>query len=159
MAKPYSDLAEWMWRSLRAQPNRAAGLLHVTMLKLAIDLADHTGALLPFLLAAMQDFQGNAFRMVFDRVVETGHVTLHGSEPMLGVTSFQAALMDHLLRREFEFLGDAPVPHMTLRYGTDGRGSETIDPISWRVEELLLIESVHGQARHRVRGRWPLATG
>ena len=49
-------------------------------------------------------------------------------------------------------------PHITLAYRPDGLGTEAIIPISWMVEEVLLIESVVGEARHVVHGRWPLVS-
>jgi hypothetical protein len=57
----------------------------------------------------------------------------------------------------FQFFGHAPQPHLTINYRKDRKGMTLIDPISWEVEELLLIESVYGKATHIVHDRWKLS--
>ena len=47
-------------------------------------------------------------------------------------------------------------PHMTMFYAPEPVVPRTIDPISFRVSEFVLIRSIHGRGEHRLLGRWPL---
>ena len=49
-------------------------------------------------------------------------------------------------------------PHVSLIYGDRQIERREITPIRWTVDELVLIHSVVGEARHIVLGRWPLQT-
>jgi 2'-5' RNA ligase len=48
-------------------------------------------------------------------------------------------------------------PHMTLLRDRGEAPPEFVDPMSWRVEEFVLLDSVRGEGRHEVLGRWHLA--
>ena len=48
-------------------------------------------------------------------------------------------------------------PHVTIGYGDQALAQPiAIEPIVWRAEEFVLIDSPVGHARHEVIGRWPL---
>jgi RNA 2',3'-cyclic 3'-phosphodiesterase len=47
-------------------------------------------------------------------------------------------------------------PHMTLMYPAQFVEKQPIDPIRWRADEFVLIDSWHGLGRHDIVGRWPL---
>jgi RNA 2',3'-cyclic 3'-phosphodiesterase len=47
-------------------------------------------------------------------------------------------------------------PHVTLLYDEQIVPEETIEPVSWTVNEFALVHSQVGQMRHIIRGRWPL---
>ncbi len=50
------------------------------------------------------------------------------------------------------------LPHVTLLQGHSVDAvEESISPISWRVDEFVLLRSFFGQSRHEIVGRWPLA--
>jgi len=51
--------------------------------------------------------------------------------------------------------GTLPEPHVTLLYG-QGDLSQIIEPVCWTARELVLIQSITGQTRYVVRGRWQL---
>ena len=154
MAKPPDHVRALISHLQRTQRDRPAALLHVTLLCL-FDLAGAPD-LLPRVQAAMQDFRADAFRVVFDQIAGGSSVVLRGSEAMRGVRRIQSALKGHLIRRDIPLLDHLPVPHVTINYRHDDRGTEAIDPISWRVEQLLLVESVTGERRHVEHGRWSL---
>jgi 2'-5' RNA ligase len=61
-----------------------------------------------------------------------------------------AAGLVHPVERDFE-------PHLTLLRDRIGAPEEVIEPVSWRVGEFVLLDSVHGEGRHEVLGRWALA--
>ena len=84
-------------------------------------------------------------------------VTLWGDEGVIGVTGLYSAIyrgmrrIDMAPRREPEI-----TPHMTLVYDKAEVPETFIEPISWRVEEFVLIHAVHGEGRFEVVGRVPL---
>ncbi|MBB5711687.1 2'-5' RNA ligase family protein [Sphingomonas xinjiangensis] len=47
-------------------------------------------------------------------------------------------------------------PHLTLAYGNWQKQAETVLPFHWRMEELLLINSIQGEG-HKLHGRWELS--
>ncbi|MET0332016.1 MAG: 2'-5' RNA ligase family protein [Dyella sp.] len=48
------------------------------------------------------------------------------------------------------------LPHLTLLYDDRAVDAQPIEPLRWRVDELLLVHSLLGRTEHRVLGRWPL---
>ncbi|MBS0297648.1 MAG: 2'-5' RNA ligase [Proteobacteria bacterium] len=105
-----------------------------------------------------------SFVAAFDRVVSFGQtaksspLVLCGEDGVLGVTNLFGGLHTALsgvgLAR-----GPEPqfVPHMTLLYDPRRVSEAFIDPVSWRVREVVLIHSDRTEGRHRLLGRWPLA--
>lgn len=152
MAKPPAALARAISGWSRARDYDAARL-HMTLARLGA--AD---ALPPWLAGRIDGIAVPPFRVVFDRIAEGRRiVALAGSETMRGAMRAQRTLLRQLSARGVPTFGPAPFrPHVTIRYRPDGRGSEAIDPVSWRVERILLIESVIGEGRHVEHGRWPL---
>ena len=47
-------------------------------------------------------------------------------------------------------------PHVTMAYG-DWVPEFFVDPISWTVDEFVLIDSWVDQSKHVALGRWPLS--
>ncbi len=47
-------------------------------------------------------------------------------------------------------------PHMTMSYRGKRIAETAIEPVRWRLHELVLIDSHVGAHRHDVIGRWPL---
>lgn len=133
---------------------RNPSLLHCTILPL-FDLAEYPQELDVF-VDLMGDFRATAFYLRFDCIVEKGVVALSSRTRSRGATEVQQHLVHFLRTRGFSQFGTPPRPHVTINYNGDGKGNETIPPISWRVEELLLIESLGGKSTHLVRGRWQL---
>ena len=148
-------MAALVWNLPRTDKTRGLSQPHVTLLPL-FDLAVHPADLLADVLRLMRGFEAPAFRVVFDQIMEHRYVMLRGSEPMLGARRFQERLQRFLKAQGFRLFQSPNEAHLTLRYGRDGLGDETIDPISWRAEDLLLIESVSGQ--HVLHGQWQLGS-
>jgi len=155
MAKPPPDALALIAALARDDAGRALDLRHVTLLPFGF-VEERPAGFVEDLCERMAGFIAYACYMRFDRVAERSAVTLRATRPLRGVKALQRQIMRHLAVREFPFFGNAPEPHLTLRYARDGQGAEAIAPIAWRVDEVLLIESVQGEARHEVRGRWPL---
>lgn len=152
MAKPPPDILAQLSALPRRSRERPSDLLHVTLLAF-VDLADWPPEFMPLLGEILSGFEADAFDIMFDRIVERRAVTLRSSRPLKPARAFQRQLMDFLKSQGFRWFGAAPVPHLTVNYHGDGLGDEPTAPIAWRVEEVLLIESFYGKARHEVRGR------
>lgn len=135
---------------------RPAELTHVTLLPFA-DLVHERADFVPDLLETMRGFEEEAFHVGFNRIVEGQCVTLRARRVQKAAGIFQERLVEFLERRGFEAFEKPPKVHLTINYRRDGQGNEAIRPIEWCVDEVLLIESIHGQARHVVHGRWPLS--
>ena len=100
-----------------------------------------------------------AFHIVFDEIVMSARSTLlKASQPLEGALECQAHVLD-MLRHYGSEPGPhaAPVPHVTLGYGTrDTKGVRPIDGISWLVDELVLVRSWRGRHWHEEMGCWRL---
>lgn len=103
------------------------------------------------------------FVVAMNRVVGWGQaapypVVLTGDDGLGGVRmlyeAIHAALAEAgLVRgpaRELE-------PHVTLLRASQRPAPRIIAPVAWRVSEFLLIDSLYGEGRHEVLGRWPLS--
>jgi len=138
----------------RRDPARAPELLHNTLLPLG-DLALAPAGHLPALIEAVTTFDGLAFPLAYDRIVEGERVTKLAGNRTAGapVRTFQHRFAAHLARRGIA-AARRPAPHVTLAYRRDGRGDALLPrPIGWRVEEILLVESIVGEGRHVVHAR------
>lgn len=135
---------------------RPPELAHVTLLPFA-DLARECTGFVPNLLAAMHGSKEDAFHIGFNRIVEGQCVTLRARRVLKEADVFQERLVGFLKLRGFETFAKPPKVHLTINYRRDDRGDDAIEPIAWCVDEVLLIESPHGQARHVTHGRWPVS--
>ena len=105
-----------------------------------------------------------AFVVSFNRLGSWGRgdgqrpFVLRGDDGMAGVYALHDAIHRALVAagvvrprpRDFE-------PHLTLLRDRIAATEEFIEPVSWRVQEFVLLDSVHGEGRHDVLGRWTLA--
>ncbi|MBW8753358.1 MAG: hypothetical protein JF595_04295 [Sphingomonadales bacterium] len=155
MVKPTAEALCRIAALARTDRQRDASLTHMTILPF-VDLAEWPPEFVAVLRRAMEGFEADAFDVCCDRMVERGAVTLRSGKRQAGARLLQKCLMAHLAARDFGFFGKAPDPHVTISYHRDGQGNETIAPISWTVDEILLVESVYGKATHVVHGRWKL---
>jgi RNA 2',3'-cyclic 3'-phosphodiesterase len=102
------------------------------------------------------------FAVVFDRAKrnrDTG-----GSQPLVLVPRKRPRQFKRLQSATFAALGEfgqlsvprgISTPHSTLLYGR-GEVDRLIEPVSWQVDELVLIRSLVGRSKHEVVGQWPL---
>ena len=83
---------------------------------------------------------------------------LRGDDGMAGVSALHDVIHRALAEagvvrprpRDFE-------PHLTLLRDRIAAREEFIEPVSWWVQEFVLLDSIHGEGRHEVLGRWALA--
>jgi len=131
--------------------------LHITTLSLVI------GDVLPDGLAQQAaeiaaSVRMPAFRVIFDRLVGGNRsALLLPSEPLEALRMFRERLGFALTRAGIAFrLRGRFTPHVTLLYGGQPRPEIEIEPISWLVEDFVLIDSLVGETKHIELGRWPL---
>jgi 2'-5' RNA ligase len=135
-------------------------MLHCTTLPFRL-LPNVTARLLDRVGRVMQEADIEAFDLTFNRIGSFQRwAGLNGSGA--GVR-YAAALRRELTREmQAEGLGQLVVdsssrPHMTLLHNAPPIRPRPIDPIRWRVGELLLVVSHHGATYHEEIARWPLS--
>lgn len=103
------------------------------------------------------------FDVAFDRLesfrAKPGHVplVLRGDDGLVGVM-----LLRRNLGEAMEKVGRGPyvqsrfTPHVTLLYGDRPIAEQRVETIGWKVQEFVLVRSLHGEGKHIELGRWPL---
>jgi RNA 2',3'-cyclic 3'-phosphodiesterase len=132
------------------------GRLHVTL----YHVRDAFEPLPPELIESQIQRASNvvmpAFRAAFNRAqsFRNGAFVLAGDDGVIGFDVLHQRLSDELdwqprpARRY--------TPHMTLLYDRQRIEEQLIEPISWTVREMVLIESLVGQTTYRILARVPL---
>jgi 2'-5' RNA ligase len=126
--------------TFRGPPTRA-------VMEKAAALADKV-ALAPFVVTLNQVESWNG---------EPHPLVLLGDEGVIGVELLHTALHKALAagtmapRREPQIW-----PHVSLLWDRTQVAREFVEPISWTAREFVLLDSVFGEGRHEVLGRWPL---
>lgn len=158
-----ASLARDIVRSRRLKAKLLSpGNLHVSLLS----VGEFAGAYPPSTIAdaktAAADLSMAPFTVMFDRVASFGRrgghrpLVLTGGDGVVGLVRLQQALS---LAMAKVGVGagqkDQFTPHVTMMYG-DEVDEFSIEPISWRVEEFVLIDSLQGQSKHVPLGQWPL---
>jgi RNA 2',3'-cyclic 3'-phosphodiesterase len=95
----------------------------------------------------------------FERKRGDGHpFVLQGSEGLVAVKEFHQALHIAMRRNGCRGLAKTFTPHVTLLYDRELVGLRRIDPVRWRVNEFVLVQSLVGHATHVPLGRWNLGS-
>jgi RNA 2',3'-cyclic 3'-phosphodiesterase len=100
--------------------------------------------------------------IVFDRVASFGGegnpLVFKGSSDVevAGLFALYQALGIELANTGERIKRQRITPHMTLSYRGKRIAETAIEPVRWRLHELVLIDSHVGAHRHEVIGRWPL---
>lgn len=98
------------------------------------------------------------FEVVFDRVASFGGgaLVLTGGAGIAGIVRLREALILALSKGGVSARPSKSfTPHLTMAYA-DRRCEFSIEPMCWPVSEFVLVDSLVGQSRHIVLGRWPL---
>jgi len=103
------------------------------------------------------------FVMAFNRLGTWGGkpgdraVVLWGDDGVAGALSLHRALHEALAGAGATRPAETPFePHLALLRKERDRPPEFIAPVRWWVREFVLIDSVHGEGRHEILGRWTL---
>ncbi|WEJ99053.1 MAG: hypothetical protein P0Y59_19225 [Candidatus Sphingomonas phytovorans] len=131
--------------------------LHITLCKL--DFPRLPGWVVPLMRSIGDSILISPFGIAVDRMTGSEKsVLLRPSERIDALFALQGriaaamARVDRLRGHAYRFK-----PHITLAYRKGESFDWEIEPISWRVEELLLVHSKVGLTEHVVLDRWPLA--
>ncbi|MDB5423023.1 MAG: 2-5 ligase, partial [Phenylobacterium sp.] len=103
------------------------------------------------------------FTVALDRVGSWGRgvgqraIVMWADDGVIGVRLLHAAIHEALAAAG-SVRGPEPglEPHLTLWRDKAEAPLEFVEPISWRIEAFVLLDSVWGEGRHEVLGRWPL---
>jgi len=97
-------------------------------------------------------------RVIFDRVVGGANsALLRPSEPLEALRMFRERLGFALINAGVDFQLDGRFnPHVTLLYGGEPMPEIPVDPITWTIQEFVLIDSHIGLTHHETVGRWRL---
>ncbi|VWB16620.1 2'-5' RNA ligase [Burkholderia pseudomultivorans] len=149
-------------------PGRAAMLrterLHVTLYSLG-DFAYVPDAAIARARAAADRIAASAFRVTFDRIVSfngrPGHqpVVLTSSAGADALIAFQQQLREALRGAGLRVSAARFTPHVTLLYGERRPEQPRIEPVTWTVNEFVLIHSWLGRTHYDVVGRWLMTGG
>ncbi len=130
--------------------------LHVSLVFLG-GLPDH---IVQIACEAVMGMRMQPFDVSFDRAVSfrgkpgSRPFVLVGDEGTSPLQSFRQMLGDALTRSGLKRRANANfTPHVTLLYDARNAEEYPIEPISWTVDELVLVRSQNG---HRHVARWPL---
>jgi 2'-5' RNA ligase len=123
---------------------------HITLIPLG-DIRMIAHSTLQCILSAAASLQAEPFPITFDRIKDNALV---GSR-MRPLRAFQDVLVRRLLAYGLILPDYTLRPHASLAYTEWQRRNIPIEPVRWRVEEFLLINSIHGKG-HELLGCWPL---
>lgn len=131
--------------------------LHIT-LNILEDSAFQPLPVLQAMLRIGDAVAAEPFRVVFDQLSGSPHsVVLRPSERIGALFGFQRLLAARLARAGIAARGGFRFsPHLTLLYEPRPGFVAPANPVSWRVSEFVLIESLVGWSEHRVHRSWRL---
>jgi 2'-5' RNA ligase len=168
--RPDAETAEGICR-LAAEVRRRHGLtgrpvaaerLHIS-LNFVADVAKPDRQVIDRALAAAAEVAMQPFVVALDRVGSWGRGA--GKKPLVlwaddGVVG--ARMLHEKIHAPLAATGLAPriepniEPHLTLLRDEAQAPLAFVDPVKWTVGEFVLLDSVRGEGRHEVLGRWPL---
>ena len=103
------------------------------------------------------------FNVEFDRVLSFARgarerpLVLCGGTGLIALKAFQRNLGHALTHADLgRFRMDGFTPHVTLLYDRQMVAEQDVEPVSWTVNEFVLVHSLVGKSQHLVLGRWPL---
>ncbi|WP_299691635.1 2'-5' RNA ligase family protein [Hydrocarboniphaga sp.] len=137
----------------------ASDRLHVTL----NHLGDYVGVPRDLVAAATKAggaVAASSFDVCFDRVASFASaraVVLQGGEGLAALIAFQQALVLEMTKAGLGRKAEKNfTPHMTLLYDKSPFAEQPIEPVSWTVQEFVLVHSLLGQTRHIALARWRL---
>ena len=139
-----------------------AGRLHVSLFAVGTYLDTRPDADIARWCRAGDAVRCAPCEIVFDRIASFGGegnpLVFKASDDVgvAGLLALYQALGIELANTGERLKQQRITPHMTLSYRGKRIAETTIEPVRWRVHELVLIDSHVGAHRHDVIGRWPL---
>ena len=146
---------DWLFDT---QPAPITRRLHVTLFPLGSFVDAPPGAIADA-CAAAGSIGGSPFDVSFDRAINRRgtQIALTADKPCDALSSFQqklCAALRHVGMRAVK--GWTFDPHVTLRHRENILVDQPVPPVSWRVDEFVLIESLQSRKIHNHRRTWSL---
>jgi len=146
-----------------AAPAMPAGRLHVSLNFVAKGAQAPPAEDVARARKVVEGLDVRPFRVCLNRVVswrntgEARPLVLCGDEGVIGLERLHGALHRRLSAAGLA----APAEperwmHMSLLWGRHDLILQPVAPIEWTVRELVLLDSLFGEGRHRLLGRWAL---
>ena len=155
--------AEFRRRHQLAGRPVAAERLHIS-LNFVADLAKPDQQVIDRARAAAAGVVMPSFVVALDRVGTWGRgagpkpVVLSADDGVIGANLLHGKIHPALARAGLAPRTEPVIePHLTLLRDTAHVPVAFIDPLTWRVEAFVLLDSVRGEGRHEMLGCWPLA--
>lgn len=146
---------------LKGRPLKAEHL-HITLHHVG-DFVGFPADLAHRVLEAAKTVHAPAVPVCLDSVLSFGRkdrrnnpLVMLACEPLEPLRAFHRNLGVHLQSAGLQGLRGKFTPHLTLLYDDALIELRVIEPVRWTATEFLLIDSLIGQTRHVVLGRWPL---
>jgi 2'-5' RNA ligase len=144
---------------LKGRPTPAARL-HLSLNFVGTFRGPPTRAVMEKAKALADKVSARAFTVSLNEVQgwKSDALVLLGDEGVIGAQLLHTAIHKALVigsmapRREPEIW-----PHVSLLRDKAAVPKTFVDPITWTVREFVLLDSVVGEGRHEVLGRWPLS--
>lgn len=97
------------------------------------------------------------FKVTLDRAMKFKPIVLLPGEGREAMMQLERALAERLARVGFKTAPPSRFkPHISVLYDAERIEEQAIIPVSWTVEEFVLIYSLYGKTIHKLEGRWPL---
>lgn len=141
-------------------PMMPARRLHLTLLGLG-GYPSFPRDQVEFAIELASQLRRPAFRIAFNQVVSWNGrmrpLVLSGDEGLIGAQLLSEGLRDVFGLAGVSLGGPGWInPHMTLLRDRLDLERRYVPPLTWTVDEFVLIDSLHGLGRHEVLGRWRL---
>lgn len=143
---------------LKGRPTPAARL-HLSLNFVGTFRGPPTRAVMEKAKALADKVQAPAFALSFNQVEGWNDDTLVllGGEGVVGAELLDTAIHKALVIGSMAPRRQPPMtPHITLLGGKAQVPRTLVDPIAWTAREFVLLDSVVGEGRHEVLGRWAL---
>ncbi|AZQ51490.1 2'-5' RNA ligase family protein [Burkholderia cenocepacia] len=152
--------------SMRLEKDSLVGAerLHITLGSLG-DFPYVPGATLVRARAVADRIDVPSFSVTFDKIISFNRrsgrqpLVLMGKAGLEDLIDFRRQLRGALKRVGVPVFPSSFTPHVTLLYGAQRPDEYRIEPITWTVFDIVLIDSWLNRTHYDVLGRWPLTTG
>jgi 2'-5' RNA ligase len=107
---------------------------------------------------AAAPFQVTLNHVVTFRSGDPPPLVLLGDEGVIGVELLNTAIHKALVTGSMAPRREPQVwPHISLIWDKAPIPKTFVEPIGWTAREFVLLDSLYGEGRHEVLGRWPLS--
>ena len=131
---------------------------HITLNLLGQFFDQIPSRLIPDALAVAGALKTPPFDVTFDYVIGTpSGLLLKSSDGSPPLKESRRILVEALIRAGLrQYIQQRFNPHLTLSYAPNDAPRMSIKPITWRVPDFVLIESLFGRHKHIELGRWSI---